>query len=102
MLMEALADLTSRSFSCSPTELAQARSELSSVSDVFRQVRSLRSSPELLETVPAMQLDPLVQRVKIEQGQAQRQLDELLNRYGSRHPKVVDAKVSAQHAKCYT
>ena len=74
------------------TELAQARTELSSASDVFRQVRSLRSSPELLETVPAMQLDPLVQRVKIEQGQAQRQLDELLNRYGSRHPRVVDAR----------
>ncbi|MEE9335989.1 MAG: polysaccharide biosynthesis tyrosine autokinase, partial [Granulosicoccaceae bacterium] len=74
------------------TELAQARTELSSASDVFRQVRSLQSSPELLEAVPAMQLDPLVQRVKIEQGQAQRQLDELLNRYGARHPKVVDAK----------
>jgi len=73
------------------TELAQARSELSSANDVYRQVSSLRSSPELLETIPAMQLDPLVQRVKIDKGQAQRQLDELLNRYGSRHPRVIDA-----------
>ncbi len=74
------------------TELAEARSQLSSANDVYRQVQSLRGTPELLETLPAMQLDPLVQRVKIEQGQAQRQLDELLNRYGARHPKVIDAK----------
>ena len=74
------------------TELAQARSELASASDVYRAVQGLDGDSELLETIPTIQADPLVQRVKIEQGQVQRQLDELLNRYGERHPRVVDAK----------
>jgi len=74
------------------TELATARSEFSSASDLYRDVQSLKGSPELLETIPAVQNDPLERGVKIEQGQAQRQLDELLNRYGDKHPRVVDAK----------
>lgn len=74
------------------TELVQARSELASVSDIYQEIRSLRSSPELLETVPGVQSDPLVQRTKIEQGSAQRQLDELQNIYGEKHPRIVDAK----------
>ena len=74
------------------TELAQARSELSAANDIYRDVQSLRGNPELLQSVPGVQADPLVQRTKIEEGQAQRALDELLNRYGERHPRVVDAK----------
>ena len=72
-------------------ELAQARSALASQSDLYREVQNLGSNTELLESIPAIQADPLVQRVKIEQGQAQRALDELRNRYGDRHPRVVDA-----------
>ena len=74
------------------TELASARSDLSEAQDLYREVQSLRGQPDLLETIPGVQADPLVQRVKIEQGQAQRSLDELLNRYGEKHPRVVDAK----------
>lgn len=72
-------------------ELAQARSELSSKADLYREVQSFRDQPDILESLPAFQADPLVQRVKIDIGQAQRQLDELRNRYGDRHPRVVDA-----------
>ncbi len=73
-------------------ELAQARSELSAKADVYREVQSLQDQPELLQSIPAFQADPLVQGVKVDQGIAQRQLDELRNRYGERHPRVVDAK----------
>ena len=72
-------------------ELAQARSDLASQSDVYNEVQSLRGQSDLLESIPAIQADPLVQRVQIEQGQAQRALDELKNRYGDLHPRVVDA-----------
>ena len=74
------------------SELAQARSELSASADVYRETQALASTPELLESIPAIASNPLVQQVKIEQGQAQRQLDELMNRYGERHPRVVDAR----------
>ena len=73
------------------TELAQARSDLAAKSDIYNEVQNLRDRPELLESMPAIQADPLVQQVKVEQGQAQRALDELRNRYGDRHPRVVDA-----------
>lgn len=73
------------------TELAQAKSQLSDAADLRREVRSLGGNNQLLETLPSIQNDALVRSVKIEQGQRQRELDELLNRYGSKHPKVRDA-----------
>lgn len=73
-------------------ELAQARSELSSKQSLWREVQSLQGNSDLLGSLPAFQADRLVQSVKIDQGQAQRNLDELRNRYGDRHPRVVDAK----------
>ena len=73
-------------------ELTQARSELAATQDVYNDVQALRGNPELLETIPAVQADPLVQTTKIAQGTVQRELDELLNRYGERHPRVLDAK----------
>ncbi|MFK8068867.1 MAG: GumC family protein [Gammaproteobacteria bacterium] len=73
-------------------ELAQARSDLAAQEDLYREVQLLQGQPLLLDSLPAIQADPLVQGAKIEQGQAQRSLDELRNRYGDRHPRVVDAK----------
>lgn len=73
-------------------ELAQARSELSSKQSLWNEVQSLGGNADLLGSLPAFQADRLVQSVKIDQGQAQRTLDELRNRYGERHPRVVDAK----------
>ncbi len=77
-------------------ELAQARSELSAKENLYREVQSLQGNAELLGALPAFQADPLIQRVKIDQGQAQRNLDELRNRYGERHPRVVDAMSQLQ------
>lgn len=77
-------------------ELAQARSDLAAQENLFREVQSLAGRPELLQSIPAIQADPLVQRTKIDQGLAQRTLDELLNRYGERHPRVVDASSQLQ------
>ncbi len=74
------------------TELAEARRQLSDASDMYREVQGLRSNFDVLQTLPSIQADPLVRSVKIEQGQRQRELDELLNRYGNRHPKVIDAR----------
>ncbi len=73
-------------------ELAEARSALAASSDVFNEVNAARGQPLLLENIVAIQSDPLIQNVRTEQGQRQRELDELLNRYGDRHPTVVDAR----------
>lgn len=77
-------------------ELAQARSQLSAEENLYREVQSLQGNAELLGALPAFQADALIQRVKIDQGQAQRNLDELRNRYGDRHPRVIDAMSQLQ------
>lgn len=75
------------------TEQAQVRNELSNVRDLRNKVRSLRStSPALLETLPAFQNDPLIRNIKIEQGVALRNLEELSTRYGSKHPKILETQ----------
>lgn len=71
-------------------ELGEARSELAVQRSLLSEVQSLSNQPELLLTIPAFQSDTLVQRTKIELDQAQRELGELRNRYGARHPRVVD------------
>lgn len=73
-------------------ELAAARSQLSSTQDLYNELQNQKEFPEALDMVSVVQADPLVQRNQIEQGQARRQLDELLNRYGDKHPRVVDAR----------
>jgi len=74
------------------TELAQARSELAAARDLYDDVNALRDTPALLNTMPAVRADALVQRTDIDQGNVQRELDELLTRYGARHPLVLDKK----------
>ena len=85
--------LNERELMLATTELASARIKLSAASDLYQEVRRLRSSsPELLESLPIIQNDALVRSVKIEYGQRQREIDELSNRYGVKHPKMLDAQ----------
>ena len=72
------------------SDLTQARADLSRLQSVYDEVQRLQDRPELLEAIPAIAIDPLVQNAKVDQGAVQRELDELLNRYGERHPSVVD------------
>ena len=75
------------------SELGAARSELSSASDLYRKIESYKnSSPQLLETLPFVQSDILVRSVKTELGQAQRDLLEAQNRYGDKHPRIIDTR----------
>jgi len=75
------------------SELASAKSELSNARDLYRKIQNFKSSsPQLLESLPIVQNDALVRSVKTELGQAQRDLDGLRNRYGSKHPRIVDAQ----------
>ena len=75
------------------TELSAAQRDLAEAEGLYREVTRLReNSPELLDTIPAVQRDPLVQSFKLEMDKQQRELDELANRYGARHPKIVDAQ----------
>ncbi len=75
------------------TELSEARSELSVAQDLYRKIQAFReSAPQYLETLPIVQADLLVRSVTTELGGVERDLSELKNRYGFKHPKVIDAE----------
>lgn len=84
--------LNEQEMSLYTNELATVRSDLSDAEDLRREVRSYNGNIALLESIPAVQADPVVRGIKIDMGQQQRQLDELSNRYGAKHPRIVDAK----------
>ena len=73
-------------------ELSVARSKLSSTSALHNELINLQDSSSFQDSVSAVQADPLIRMIKIDQGKAQRKLDELRNRYGEKHPRVIDAK----------
>ena len=50
------------------------------------------------ELLPVVDSSPTVQRNKQLMQESRRQLDELLNRYGSKHPRVIDAQSNYQTA----
>jgi succinoglycan biosynthesis transport protein ExoP len=84
--------LNEQEMSLYTSELASVRSQLSDAEDLRRNIQSYNGDTRLLESVVAVQADPIVREIKIEMGQQQRELDELSNRYGHRHPKIVDAR----------
>lgn len=74
-------------------ELAAVNSELSNARDMYRKIQSFKnSSPELLETLPFVQNDNLVRSVQNDLGEAQRDIFEARNRYGEKHPVIIDAQ----------
>lgn len=74
-------------------ELALANNALFNATGLFREIGELKAStPRLLETLPLVQNDILVRSATTELGKSQRDLAELRNHYGEKHPKIVDAK----------
>ena len=75
------------------SELAAARRDLASARSVYDEIQKIKeSAPALLETLPAVQNDVLVRSVKADYGESLRELNELKNRYGDKHPRIVDAE----------
>ncbi len=83
------------------SELAVAKSQLSNTRDLYAKTQSFKkSSPRALETLPFVQNDVTVRSASAEVARAQRNLSELRNRYGEKHPIIVDATsgLAAQRA----
>jgi capsular exopolysaccharide synthesis family protein len=77
------------------SELAQAKSQLSNTKDLYVKTQSFKtSSPGSLVTLPYVQNDVTVRSASSELARSQRNLSELRNRYGAKHPIIVDATSS--------
>jgi capsular exopolysaccharide synthesis family protein len=110
-------DLSARQVEILTTRLIDAKGQMEEAKILFDEVRSVSSAPSSsggevtlqvegqsqpqnryryvgtpYESLPVVDSSVLVQRNKVAAQEAQRQLDELNNRYGSKHPRVIDAK----------
>ena len=74
-------------------KLVDAQREMAEAEALFNEVQRLSTSaPEVLENLPAVQQSALVQTYKVDRAEVEREIDELANRYGDRHPRMVDAR----------
>jgi len=75
------------------SELAEAKDELSVAKDLYLKTQNYKTaSPNLLDTLPYVQSNAAVRTANAELERGQRSITELRNRYGAKHPTIVDAK----------
>jgi capsular exopolysaccharide synthesis family protein len=78
-------------------EARQKRAEAEAAYASVQQIRSGRSQAGY-ESVPVVLRDPLVQRMKEAEADAERRLSDAAKRYGPEHPKMVQAKADVETA----
>ena len=75
----------------SATELVNAKSSLSQISNLRDEIEKVKGNPKLLETLPQIYNDPLVTQTRMDLDNERRTLWELSNKYGNKHPIIVNA-----------
>lgn len=74
-------------------QLVEARREQSRLATLYRQAAALRSEPTgRLESTPAVLQHPLIQSLKQEEARSLGRVSELSERYGGKHPSLVQAR----------
>jgi len=56
----------------------------------------VRSGRATLDSLPAVLKHPLVQKLKEQEGEAERKLSDAQKRYGPEHPKLIQAKAEME------
>jgi capsular exopolysaccharide synthesis family protein len=81
-------------------QLGEARARRSEAETTYNQVTSaVRAGVTALETLPAMQKQPLVIRSREAETDAERRLNEAAKRYGAEHPKMIAAESELKSAR---
>lgn len=75
------------------SDLTDAKSRRAEAENAYRQVQALRGGPlSGYESVPAVLRHPLVQKFKQDEAQSINQIKELKQRYGPKHPRMIEAR----------
>lgn len=77
------------------SELGQARIELADAEELYREIRSSRDDPAQLEALPIVRNDLSYDRAWSELGDLRREISTLRNRFGPKHPSLIDAEAQA-------
>jgi capsular exopolysaccharide synthesis family protein len=84
--------LASQELQLATERLAQARRERSDREILYRAVRDARQAGTALDAIPGLLSYPLVSELKAALVEAERAQRELSQRYGPRHPRMVEAQ----------
>jgi capsular exopolysaccharide synthesis family protein len=74
------------------------RAEAESAYALVQQVRGGKAQASY-DTIPAVIRDPLVQKMKEAEGDAERKMSDAAKRYGPEHPKMIQAKAELEAAR---
>ena len=83
------------------TSLEDARRKRSDAELLYKQVSAAArgQSSEALETLPALQKEPVLQRLKETEAEAERRASEASKRYGPEHPRIVSVQSDLKVAR---
>ena len=81
--------------------LNDARTKRAEVENIYNQVTAVvqGKSQESLESLPAMQKNPLVLQSKAQESEAEKRLNEASRRYGAEHPRLIAAEADLKTAR---
>mgnify|MGYP000131121101 CR=1 FL=1 len=81
--------------------VADARARSAEAENLYNQVNAVLQgkSKEPLETLPAMQKNPLVLRLKEQESDAEKRMNEAGKRYGAEHPRFIAAESELKTAR---
>jgi capsular exopolysaccharide synthesis family protein len=81
--------------------LVEARAKRAEAESAYSLVQQIRAgkSPAGYDTIPAVIRDPLVQKMKEAEGDAERRMSDAAKRYGPEHPKLIQAKAELEAAR---
>jgi succinoglycan biosynthesis transport protein ExoP len=81
-------------------QLGEARARRAEAETTYNQVTgAIKSGAGALETLPAIQKQPLVTRFREAENDAERRLNEAARRYGAEHPKMIAAEAELRSAR---
>ena len=79
-------------------EARQRRAEAESAYSVVQQIKAGRAQANY-DSIPAVLKNPLVQRMKEQEGDAEKRLSDAAKRYGPEHPKMIQARAELDAAR---
>lgn len=79
--------------------LVESRQKRADAESAWQLVQSARNNRAALETLPAVLRHPLIQKMKEQEGDAERRLSDAAKRYGPEHPKMIQAKAELEAAR---
>jgi succinoglycan biosynthesis transport protein ExoP len=79
-------------------EARQKRAEAEAAYSMVQQIRTGRTQVSF-DSVPAVLRQPLVQRMKEQEAEADRKLSDAAKRYGPEHPRMIQARAELEAAK---